>query len=178
MGHQTRFYVTPKDMVNFQERLRQRTDFLILHSRSPSASPRVVDSLNFSENGKPWYFLYLARPEDLDAIVMKYIDTQGYWSLEQSPSPVVELICCGFKEKEKRLRGGRIYYEDTFLNDKDEFEMKPESFRTWAKMVNATLKKFLKRRKSPSGDYIGPDAQAWLDAGGGHLEDSGGHPVP
>jgi len=175
MGHQTYFYMTPKDEADFQEQLRQRTDFLILHSRSPSASPCVVDSLNFSENGSPWYFLRLARPQDLDAIVMTYIDTQGHWVLEDSPSPVVQFRRCPFEGES--LREGRIYYVDKFLNDKMEFEMKPESFRTWAKMVHSTLKKFLKRRKSRYVEYIGPDAQAWLDAGGGHLEDGFGHPV-
>jgi hypothetical protein len=44
-------------------------------------------------------------------------------------------------------------------------------------MVHTTLKKFLKRRPSKYIEYIGKDAQAWLDAGGGRLETSSGRPV-
>ncbi len=175
MGHQTRFYMTPKDATDFQKRLAERTDFLILLRKSPTSAPRIVDTLCYVENGEPWYGMFLARPEDLDRIVMCYIDTQGYWTVEESPSPVIEFSRSFFEDR--TLRESRIYYEDKFLNDKNEFEMKPESFRTWAKMVHSTLKKFLKRRKSRYVEYIGPDAQAWLDAGGGHLEDGFGHPV-
>jgi hypothetical protein len=109
------------------------------------------------------------------ASTRKTVDTQGYWTVQDSPSPVVQFRRGSFEGES--LRQGRIYYVDDFLNDKKEIEMKPESFLKWAKMVHSTLKKFLKRRKSRYVEYIGPDAQAWLDAGNGHLEDSFGDPV-
>ncbi|MDC0742816.1 hypothetical protein [Polyangium mundeleinium] len=112
MGHQSTIYMTPKDTADLEQRLRERTDLAILLWKSPSASPRIVDSLNFYENGEQWYGLYLARPEDLDAIVMDYVKTQGYWTLESDPSPVVEFSCCSFKGD--RLREGRVYYVDKF----------------------------------------------------------------
>ncbi|TKC98506.1 hypothetical protein [Polyangium fumosum] len=175
MGHQSCFYITPKDTAALEQRLRERTDFIILLWKSPSASPRVVDSLNFYENGEQWYGLYLARPEDLDAIVMDHVETQGYWTLESDPSPVVEFSCCSLKGN--RLREGRVYYVDKFWKPDSGWEEKSEAFRKWARMVHTTLKKSLKRRDSRYVEYIGEDAQAWLDAGGGQLETSSGQPV-
>jgi len=170
MGHQTHFYLTPKDTADLEQRLRERTDFVILHARSASASPRMVDSLNFYESGKQWYFLFLARPEDLNAVVTRHIPEQGYWTVQESPSPVVQFRCCSFDGK--TLKAGRVYYNDQFLpRGGDQWVEKPEAFRKWAKMVQATVKKSLKRRDSKYVEYIGADAQAWLDAGGGQLVD-------
>lgn len=174
MGHQSCFYLTPKDTTELEQQLRKKTDLAILLWRSPTASPRIVDSLNFYEDGKQWFGLYLARPEDVDAIVMDYVDTQQYWTLEYSPSPVVEFSCCSFDGK--RLREGRVYYVDKFWNPEHGWEEKGESFRKWAKMVHSTIKKSLKRRDSKYIEYIGADAAAWVDAGG-TLETSDGRPV-
>lgn len=165
MGHQTHFYITPTDTAELEKRLRERTGCLILHSRSASASPRIVGSLNFYENGEQWYDLFLARPEDLDAVVTDYVSTQGYWTVEESPSPVIEFSCCSFDGK--TLKGGRVYYNDRFVpRGGDKWVEKPESFKKWAKMVHTTIKKSLKRRDSKYVEYIGADAQAWLDSGG------------
>ncbi|MDI3288366.1 hypothetical protein [Polyangium sp. 15x6] len=175
MGHQTSFFITPKDMAELEQRLRERTDLVILLWRSPTASPRVVDSLNFYENGEPWYDLYLARPEDLNSVVMDYVKTQGYWTVEGSPSPVVEFTRCSFDGK--RLREGRVHYVDHFLGPDHTWVKKSDEFRKWARMVHTTIKKSLKRRDSKHVEYIGKDAQAWLDAGGGQLEDAFGKRV-
>ena len=78
MGHQSTFYITPKDEADLEQRLRERTDLVILHSESPTSSPRVVDTLSFYENNRPWYFLSLARPEDLNELVMRHVPEQEY----------------------------------------------------------------------------------------------------
>ncbi|MDC3953623.1 hypothetical protein [Polyangium jinanense] len=174
MGHQSTFYITPKDEADLEQRLRERTDLVILHSRSPTASPRMVDTLSFFENGKPWYFLYLARPEDLNAVVMRHVPEQGYWRLQDSPSPVVELLRCRLDGK--TLSEGRVYYVDKFLGPDKDWVEKSEAFRKWARMVHTTIKKSLKRRDSKYVDYIGEDAQAWVDAGG-QLVTGDGRPV-
>lgn len=170
MGHQSRFYMTPKDMADFERRLREKTDFIILLSESPTSSPRVVDSVNFSEDGKPWFFKYLARPEDLDAIVMQHLPEQGYWWVQDSPSPVIEFGPCPFDGKS--LGPSRLYYVDTFLGPDHEWTEKSEAFRKWAKRVHTLLKKSLKWRASYN-DYIGADAQTWVDAGGQLVTDTG-----
>jgi hypothetical protein len=164
MGHQSAFYLTPKDNADLEQRLREKTDFIILLWQSPSASPRVVDSLNFSEPEEPHYGKYLARPEDLDAIVTDYVPEQGYWTLEYLPSPVVQFRGCFFDGK--ILREGRVYYVDGFYGPDGAWVNKSEAFRKWAKMVHTTIKKSLKRRDSRYVEYIGEDAQAWVDAGG------------
>lgn len=164
MGHQSSFYITPKDKADLEQRLRQKTDFIILLDESSTASPRVVDSLNFSEPDNPWLGKYLVRPEDLDKIVMHYVDTQGYWRLRDNDFPVIEFTGCYCDGK--NLQKGRVYYVDQFWTPTDGWVEKSEAFRKWAKMVHTTIKKSLKRLPSKYVEYIGADAQAWVDAGG------------
>lgn len=173
MGHQSTFYLTPKDKADLEQRLRERTDFIILLWESPTSSPRVVDSLNFSEEGEPGYHKSLARPEDLDKIVTRHVPEQGYWTLQENDSPVVEFSGCFFDGK--ILRAGRVYYVDKFWTPDRGWEEKSEAFRKWARMVHTTIKKSLKRRDSKYVEYIGADAQAWVDAGGQLV--SGNQPV-
>ncbi|MRG93614.1 hypothetical protein [Polyangium spumosum] len=164
MGHQSGFYLTPKDKADLEQRLREKTDFIILLDESPTASPRVVDSLNFSEPDNPWWSKYLARPEDLDKITTRHVKTQGYWTVEYLFSPVLEFSGCFFDGK--ILRRGRVYYVDGFYGPDGGWVEKSEAFRKWARMVHTTIKKSLKRRDSQYVEYIGADAQAWVDAGG------------
>jgi len=164
MGHQSSFFLTPKDTADLDRRLREKTEFIVLLWESPTASPRIVDSLNFSEEGDPGLNKFLARPEDLDKIVTHYVDTQGYWTLEGDNSPVVEFSGCFFDGK--ILREGRVYYVDKSWTRDGGWVDKSEAFRKWAKMVHTTIKKSLKRRASKYVEYIGADAQAWVDAGG------------
>ncbi|TKD12159.1 hypothetical protein [Polyangium fumosum] len=164
MGHQSAFYLTPKDKAELEQRLREKMDFIILLRESPSASPRVVDSLNFSEPDNPWLSKYLARPEDLNEIVMHHVPEQGYWTPDDLFSPVVKCSGCYFDGK--ILRRGRVYYVDGFYGPDGGWVEKSEAFRKWARMVHTTLKKSLKRRDSKYVEYIGADAQAWVDAGG------------
>lgn len=169
MGHQINFYITPKDTADIEQKLRSRVPLTILHSRSPSESPRVLDSLNFEENGQPWLSLYLVRPEDLEHVVMHYVSTQGYWTVEVMPSPVIEFDRCFFDHR--ILRRGRVYYTDGFYNENDIPTAKSGEFKAWAKTVFSTMKKMMKRLEGSTFEYIAPDALAWLHASNGELDD-------
>lgn len=164
MGHQVNFYLDPSDTTAVEHVLRSLGPFYVLHSRSPAPEPRVFESLNVEENGQPWLFLYLVRPEDLHAVVTTHVPAQGYWSVDVLDSPVVEFDRCFFDGA--ILRRGRLYYVDGFYDARQQWQDKPESFRTWAKAVLAKTKKMLKRRNS---DYIGSGAEAWLASSGGKL---------
>jgi hypothetical protein len=59
-----------------------------------------------------------------------------------------------------------VYYVDGFYDAHQQWQEKPESFRTWAKAVLAGTKKGLKKHKT---DYIGSGAEMWLASGGGKL---------
>ncbi len=166
MGHQFYFYQTPKDIAAMEQRLRKHTDFVIFLDDSRTVAPLVVDSLNAEENGRRILSYYLARPEDIGSVVMHHVPEQGYWTVQVSPSPVIELGTCFFDGK--ILRRDRAYYVDGQYGPDGQWMMKSEEFRKWAKTMLSTAKKTLKRLdpNSKAVNYIGEDAAAWHAAGG------------
>jgi len=90
MGQQVNFYLSPADLRALEERIRKCGEFLILHSRSPEAKPRIVSSLDFEENGEKWLFFFLVRPAELASIQMHEVAKQNYWAIDDLHSPVVE----------------------------------------------------------------------------------------
>ncbi|MEZ4297826.1 MAG: hypothetical protein R3B70_22915 [Polyangiaceae bacterium] len=166
MGHQANFYATPTDIAELQERIAKLEPMAILHSRSPTATPRVLPSLRFEENSQAFLHYYLVREGDFDKVVTEYVPTQGYWSIEELFSPVVELSSCFFDGN--ILRQGRVYYKDGFYGPDGLWVDKPEPFRTWAKAVLRHTKKLLKKH---GRDYIGKDALRWVEEEGGKLCD-------
>ncbi len=161
MGHQIYFYMTPEDAIVVQDQIKDLGPMKILHMRSPTQNPLVVDSLDRKEEGKQWLVLFLAREADLKGIVMHYVDVQDYWTVDALRSPVVEFTCSFFDGK--ILRRGRAYYVDGYHEQGKGWVEKDEQFKGWAKQILESIKKSLKRYMS---DYIGPKAQSWLDAGG------------
>jgi len=166
MGHQFRFYQTPKDIAAMEQRLRKRTDLVIFTTTSGRASPHVVDSLNAEENGRRITSYYLALPEDMGSLVMRHVPEQGYWSFYYPDLPMIQLGTCYFDGK--ILRSDRMYYVDGLYGPNDQWMMKSEEFRKWAKVVFSAAKKTL-RRLDPNSkfvEYIGEDAAVWHAAGG------------
>ena len=161
MGHQVNFYVNPSDAIALERSIRALGPLQILHSRSPGPEPRVVDSVDVEENGRPWLFFYFIRPVDLHAVVTRDVPAQGHWTIDALKSPVVEFTRSFFDGA--ILRRGRLYYVDGFYDASNQWQEKAESFRTWAKAVLAKSKKELNKHQT---DYIGAGAQAWLTSGG------------
>ncbi len=164
MGHQVNFYLNPNDTVAVEKVLRELAPLCILHSRSSTSEPHIVDTVNIEENGQPWLYLFLIRTDDLERLVTKHIPAQGYWTVDVLKSPVVEFNRCFFDGK--TLRRGRVYYVDGFYDTNDQWVQKPEPFMKWAKSILTTTKHTLKRHGS---DYIGTEAEAWLASCGGKL---------
>ncbi len=161
MGHQATFFITADDTRAVETALRETGDFAILHSRSPTATPREVEHLDFSENGKPWLFLLLVLREHLADVQTRHVPEQGYWTIDVLTSPVVEFNRSFFDGR--IIRPGRIYYVDGYYASNDVPVEKPEAFRSWAARTLRVVKKILAKRGSA---YVGSAAAAWLDAGG------------
>jgi hypothetical protein len=161
VGHQINFYISPKEM---EQRLRNLGPLAIIHSRSASASPRILTSLDVEEEGRPWLFLFLARPEDLRGVVLKNVPSQGYWIVDVLRSPAIEFTRCFFDGR--ILRRGRAYWVDGFYGDDQSWVDKGSAFKSWAASARSAIKKHLKRHGT---DYIGRDALSWLNSSGGQL---------
>jgi hypothetical protein len=165
MGHQASFLLTKADTVALEAHLRARFNLVAFRYRSKTSKPDIVDSLYIEENGKHVVDYYIARPEDMDAVVMDFIPEQNYWTVEVSPSPVIEMS--GSSLNNNVFRYGRVYYVDHFLGAEGTWVKKDESFRKWGKALLTAVKKSLKKVSSFPGsiDYAGEEAAALLESG-------------
>lgn len=164
MGRQVNFFATPADTAVLETRLRALEPLEILHSRSPGPEPRKVAALFVEDGGRRWLHYRLVRVQDLADVVMAPVPQQSYWTIDELRSPIVELNCCYFDEK--ILRRGRVFCEDGYYDDRSVWVKKPESFRKWATRVMGAVRRMMTRY---NGEYVGPDARAWLERGGGEL---------
>lgn len=164
MGRQLNFYATAADIAELEACIRRLEPVAILHARSPNANPRVLPSLNFSEEAAPLLFYYLVLEPELPKIVTEHVPARGYWTVDILRSPAVEFQGCYFDDK--ILRRGRVYYVDGFYNQNGTWVEKSEKFRHWAGAVLSAVRKSLKKQ---GPDYIGPHASAWLQRKGGAL---------
>ena len=154
MSHQINFFLGPNDLIELEARLKKVDAPVVLHSRAPTNKPRVLDTINFTEDGKQWLFLYLVRSEDLTALRMKEVAAQKYWTIDTFISPIVELNSCYYDGK--ILRRGRLYYMDGYY-DQEQWVEKSDDFRTWAKRLLAAARKTLVFDKE-LGAHVGPEA--------------------
>lgn len=164
MGHQVNYYLLPEELRALESRVRMTGSVVLLHRRSKTNQPQLVDSIGVIQDGKPWLFYVWARSEDLMKVVLREVPEQGFWVVDEQRSPVVEFDCCGFNGE--TLNSGRLYYVDGFWGPDRTWIEKPEPFRKWAKSVLAVAKKTLIRRDR---EYLGPAANKWLSESEGRL---------
>lgn len=164
MGHQVNFHATPQDIGELEAAIRNLEPLVVLHDRSPTVAPRLVPSMEFTEDARRLLFFFVVREADLPAVVTRHVPAQGYWTVDVLRSPVVELNSCWFDGRS--LRRGRVFYVDGFFGEAGEWSVKPAEFRTWAKRVLKSTKKTLMKYES---DYIGTDALSWLRRESGKL---------
>jgi hypothetical protein len=91
---QLNFYALPADMAELERVVRNSDETAILHSRSESSEPRVVDSLDLREHGRQWLFFYVVPQADLTHVITKHVTEQGYWTIDDARSPVVQVTRC------------------------------------------------------------------------------------
>lgn len=166
MSHQLNFYFTPTDIDRLELMLRESEDVVFLHSRSPTRVAREVTHLRVIEDGKPWLFLHLAKRSLLDDVVMSFVPEQDYWSVESSCSPVVDFSNSFFDGR--ILRRGRIFYETTFLDAKENWREKSSEFQSWAHAVLRMTRSMARKKRGVA--WIGDDALTRELAGDLQLE--------
>ncbi len=158
MGHQLRFCATPIDTAELQQRFAKLEPMRILHNRSPSREPRVVDSLDFSEGGQRWRHYCLVRASDLGSVLTQHVPAQGHWVVDELRSPTVK---CGVSYVAERfMRVGRLYYVDGYYGPAGEWIEKPEPFRRWAGAILRAARRALTKHEDL---YIGSDARQYLE---------------
>lgn len=165
MGKEIRFYLAPEDLVDMDRQLKQKVHFIVIADRSSNANP-ILAELVFpcDQNVKPNLWIHLARHEDFENIVLRYVPAQSYWVVDVLRSPVIEFSRSFFDGV--IMRQGRMFFDTGYYDADGKWVEKPEAFLTWAANMFKSTKKVLKR--DPVLDaYVGPHAKAWQQQFGG-----------
>ncbi len=162
MGKQINFYLAPNDIRDLEQRISKSEPIIFLHDRSPKEFPRIVNSLQDEENGHRWLFYYLVRKSDLSKILMKYVATQNYWSIDELRSPVIEVNVSFFDGNS--LGPGRVFYQERYYDKNGNNVEKSNDFKKWAKSVFYQTKKGLTKEKKDLR-YKGKQAKELADSG-------------
>jgi hypothetical protein len=166
MGRQLQFYLTPSDLAVLEVALRASQEVAALPWRAPRPEPTVVESFRIERMGKTPLTLYLARPADLGAVAFREVAAQGYWTVDDLRSPVVELARCHFDGK--TLRRGRLYYATGYYGGDGAWVDKPKAFLAWADALLRTARKALWREPRLDA-YLGPEARELHDRNAAEL---------
>ena len=173
MGHQINFFLMPEDTRLLEKKLREKCPLVILDSESRSAAPVQLPDLEVAKFGKTRLRVFLVQPEALESVRMRYVQQQGYWSVETDLSPVIEVDRCYYDGK--IIRNGRLYYQRQFVEDGAWVE-KPAAFQAWAKKVFSIARRTL--QKLPDRPYhVGPHALTEHQQGRVKLLTSSSRPV-
>jgi hypothetical protein len=162
MGRQINFYLLPEDTDIIEKVLREKVEISFWEDISNSPAPEEASSLKIESMGKSPLTVYLSLPKHGKDIVCKQVQNQGYWTVDDLRSPVLEFSRCYFDGVV--LRRGRFFYQTGYYGDDDNWVDKPESFIKWAEKIFRLLKKLLKK---PSGQdyYFGEQALKWIETG-------------
>ncbi len=155
MGHQIRFYLSNNDMHRLEIEISKVEPMLILHSRSLTSRPRVVESTSLIEDGVPWLFYYYVKKTSLDDVSTTEVPAQGYWSVDEFISPVIELSRRNFDGQS--MNPGRLYYVDTYYDANGIRTNKSNDFCSWARDVFSRTRKLLNYDKELAA-YVGEEA--------------------
>jgi hypothetical protein len=160
MGRQVNFFFLPQDLNECEGRIRQLGPVVFFESRSQSAAPELLENTVINEMGKTWLDIYLALPEHLPLVKLREVKAQGWYSVEESTSPVIELSRCYFDGK--ILRRGRLYYNESYYAEDGQLITKPNDFTNWArKVLKVAVKGLLKDPNTSS--YVGRGASLWRE---------------
>lgn len=155
MGRQISTVLTVDDCRGLLSLLRLQFGLRVLHARSCSPTPTVVESVVHDPSGGFWLYYYLVRMDDLDKVVMKSIPRLGIWAVEPMNSPVVEFFCSYCDGQ--LIRKGRIWYESNCFDASGKQVSKSDSFRRTSSEIFRFVKGHLCQHH---GDFLGVEAQA------------------
>lgn len=161
MGRQVNFFILDTDTQDFLNYVQSTGDIQLIRGRiQASQHPQVADwqlPLDMSPYGEDLYFFRKPNWH----LQVEFIPEQGYWTIDQLESSVVEFEPC--KLEGGRLERGRIWAEmRVVINDR--YVEKPEEFIRWYNRIERWLKKHL--RKLDNGLYISDNAYTWALSGG------------
>jgi hypothetical protein len=166
MSKQFRFFLLPEDIDRFTDELRNKVEFEILKSASPtSEAVKVATAFQRkyqTESGVNIKDVYCLLAPLQATINVRYYPTRAEWLIDEEKSEVIQFCGCTFDGV--TLHIGRFYARTDMLIG-DTIWGKPDSFLKWVDRVYRAAKKLLKYSKELEA-YVGPAAEDWIRRGG------------
>lgn len=162
MGHQILFYLSDRDTSDLENNLFGIDETVVLLDRFRGPFPDCRDTTDIVEHGQRRYFFYLARHVDLDSIVTKEVAPQGYWTIDDLRSPVIEFSRS--RVNSDVIKRGRLYYSDTYYNGTGGLISKPGEFLKWSKKILSDARRLLSYDQELRA-YLGKEAKELRKSG-------------
>jgi hypothetical protein len=158
MGRQVNFYMLPEDLNVFEDNIRSRTPLSFIRGKLERPAIIIEPTLNTTETNNSWLRMYIARNIDLESVVIRSVEKQGYWVVASDQSPVVEIDRCYWKDN--ILRRGRLYFNLNYLDANNQVVSKSPEFVQWADDLLKWIRRNYERDKN-TGFYLSPNAKMW-----------------
>lgn len=156
MGRQIQIYFSSDDVQAFEKAVKEQLGAVVLAHRHLVGRAEPIDSTVSKNADGLRSFGYLARPQDLEKVVLRHVPAQGYWVVDETRSAVVELD--GGFDDGKILRRGRLYFHKGFYGEDGQWVNKAQDFLQWAEEILKLAKK-LSRRDQKLDAYVGQSAE-------------------
>ncbi len=150
------------------ERYIHDNELMLFASPSPTEQLRMVSSINpVSKSDFKIHKYFIALKNHEEKIICKFVKNQNYYTIDESNSPVVELLVPFYAKHFERLNRGRFYYTKETYFEKT-FTLKDDSFLN---MASGFFKWFRKTFKTPKLEgyedfIISPEALRFHKNGG------------
>ena len=170
---QINFFFMPSDILEIDAYIRNN-DLLLVSDPMPTKTLRIVDSISTYETelDKKLNKKYIIRKSDKSNISIKHIKEQGYYLVNETPSPCIEVLYSNFDlNKDKTMNRGRFYYNRNYY-DENTLQTKDEGFIQFAADFFKWIKKNFKNVKLEGYEdfLVSERTLTWIKSGGVLLE--------
>lgn len=167
-SRQINFYLALDDIKKIDNYIKEN-DLLLIGKPSPDKNLLFADSLlsDYSGNHKLRGHKYILRREDIESVILNYVDTQKYYVIDVMNSPVVEIWCSNPTGESKK--SDRIYYiKDALLKEPLRTVPKSSEFLQMADDFFKWFRKEFHNAKLPGfeHDIVSFACADWVSSGG------------
>jgi hypothetical protein len=167
-SRQINFYLALDDIKKIDNYIKEN-DLLLIGKPFPDKNLLFADSLlsDYSGNHKLRGHKYILRREDIESVILNYVDTQKYYVIDVMNSPVIEIWCSNLSGESKK--SDRIYYiKDALLKEPLRTVPKSPEFLHMADDFFKWFRKQFKNAKLPGfeHDIVSFACADWVSSGG------------
>jgi len=167
-SRQINFYLALDDIKKIDNYIKEN-DLLLIGKPSPDKNLLFADSLlsDYSGNHKLRGHKYILRREDIESVILNYVDTQKYYVIDVMNSPVIEIWCSNLSGESKK--SDRIYYiKDALLKEPLRTVPKSSEFLQMADDFFKWFRKEFHNAKLPGfeHDIVSLACANWVSSGG------------